>query len=112
MRLCVVGIILMTVLLSGCGGEGGGDVAWDNRLSVSPPRVELTPGQTQEFSAGGWELGDGDIWWTCSGGTIESSGNCATFTAGHTPGSYSVVAGDEKGRGSAVVIIGYDVKSK
>ena len=60
-------------------------------LTMSPTSATLAPGATQQFTAVGWINGSvvtppGQSW-TATGGTVSSTG---LYTAGSTPGTYSI----------------------
>ncbi|HEU4829453.1 MAG TPA: hypothetical protein VFT04_09675 [Gemmatimonadales bacterium] len=61
-------------------------------VSVTPSTVTLSPGETQEFSAAVAGGGAQAVTWSATGGTFTVSGNSILYTAGDTPGSYSVTA--------------------
>jgi len=54
---------------------------------VTPHGVTVVSGNTEQFSAVG--MGDADVQWTATGGTITSTGS---FIANGAPGSYTVTA--------------------
>ncbi len=58
-------------------------------VSVSPTSASLQPGQTKQFTATVTGTSNTSVTWTATGGTISSAG---LFTAGQTPGSFSVTA--------------------
>lgn len=57
------------------------------QLVVTPSNVTLTPGATEQFSA--TTTRDLDVRWSATGGTISVTGR---YTAGSTPGTYTVTA--------------------
>ncbi len=58
-------------------------------VSISPASASLNPGQTKQFSATVTGSSNTSVTWTATGGTISSAG---LYTAGQTPGSFSVTA--------------------
>lgn len=62
-------------------------------LFVAPDSVELSPGQTQQFTAYGrnavGDSTDAPVTWTATGGSIGEGGG---YTAGSTPGTWEVTA--------------------
>ena len=78
------------------------------QVIVVPDSVALDPGGTQAYTAYG-KRSNGDsvavsVAWSATGGTICCSGT--VYTAGQTPGNYSVIATDTSGKaGTAKVTI-------
>jgi hypothetical protein len=74
------------------------------QLDVTPSAVTLLVGDGRVFSASGLDqYGDAiaaSVSWTATGGTIDQSGN---YTAGASPGSFSVTATDGTVSGNASV---------
>ena len=58
-------------------------------VTISPTSVSLQQGQTQQFTATVTGSSNTAVNWTATGGTISNSG---LFTAGQTPGSFTVTA--------------------
>jgi parallel beta-helix repeat protein len=89
--------LLVLVLLALAAGSAdaqvrrdAGDLAALMRRAtvvVSPSRVTLATGASEQFSA--TATGDGDVRWHATGGTITPAG---LYTAGSTPGSFVVKA--------------------
>src|SRR5207248_6888658 len=68
-------------------------------VTVSPNSATLTPGAQQQFTASASSA----VTWTATGGTIDASG---LYTAGTTPGTFTVTATDSSGnQGHATVTI-------
>jgi Bacterial Ig-like domain (group 2) len=58
-------------------------------VTISPAAATLQPGNTQQFTATVTGSSNTSVSWTATGGTISTSG---LYTAGQTPGSFSVTA--------------------
>jgi parallel beta-helix repeat protein len=104
MRFIGTFLILATVVSAGADAQvrrGTADLAaleQRQTISVSPRNVTLTSGGSEQFSA--TTMGDADVMWRATGGTISSTG---VFTAGSVPGTYYVTA--LAGRASATVAV-------
>lgn len=61
-------------------------------ISISPVSATLAPDAVQQFTATIGGTGSQDVTWQATGGTYTTAGNVLTYTAGTTPGSYSVTA--------------------
>ena len=68
-------------------------------ISVSPQTVTLTPGAVQQFDVHGER---GKVSWKATGGSVTSRGR---FTAGTTPGSFTVQVTNKGVTATAIVII-------
>src|SRR5438105_1129404 len=74
-------------------------VSSSSPVTVSPSSATLTPGTQQQFTASASSA----VTWTATGGTIDASG---LYTAGTTPGNFTVTATDNSGnQGHANVTI-------
>jgi hypothetical protein len=62
-------------------------------IAVTPPNLELRPGQTAQYFATGFHRTGLGLWfmprWSATGGTINRQG---LYTAGNVPGEYTVTA--------------------
>jgi hypothetical protein len=67
-------------------------VASGSGVVITPATVTLAPGDTQQFTATVSGSGSQEVTWAATGGTFTTSGNTIIYTAGATPGTYSVVA--------------------
>ncbi len=61
-------------------------------VTVTPATVTLGPGESQVFTASVSDGGSAAVTWSATGGTFTASGNTVTYTAGSTPGNYTVTA--------------------
>ena len=76
-------------------GAGFGTV-----VSISPAKVSLQPGGTQQFIARVTGGPNSNVNWTASGGTVTSTG---FYTAPATPGSYTVTVASASNPSSSAV---------
>ena len=91
----------VTAYLSGgaLAGESGGSILPPvlTALALDVPKVDLELSQARQFTVSAeWSDGSGgvpNLAWVANGGTISSTGN---YTAGDTPGEYSVVVTSNK----------------
>jgi len=88
----------LSLLLGGCNKSADG-------VTVSPTSATLNRGERTTFTATATRCGKpATVTWTATGGTITEMGE---YTAGSTPGSYSVTATEPKSEtsSSATVVI-------
>lgn len=88
----------LSLLLGGCNKSADG-------VTISPTSATLNRGERMTFSATATRCGKSTpVTWTATGGTITDMGE---YTAGSTPGSYSVTATEPKSEtsSSATVVI-------
>ena len=90
-----VAVLAGVTILRACGGL---PTPTGPPLTITPPEISLCPGDQQQFAA----AGDGGVTWEASGGTINDEG---VYTAGDTPGDYTVSASREGSRRAAGAIV-------
>lgn len=105
-RVLLFGLLAAVWLLG--GAPRAAEPAAAVRIEVRPALVSLSPGQRQHFQAhaldgSGAQRPFAAQWSTEPGARIDASG----LFVSHTPGRYTVVAGDAEGRvvGTAVAIV-------
>lgn len=111
MRIGHVIIILLAVILTGCGGGSPNSSLW-----IAPSSVTIAPGDSVSFSAGSLygSYGDDEFCWSgAAGGYLNSTtGSSVTFTAGSIEGDYELhlTRSDMPGKvGVAVISIHKDL---
>ena len=68
-------------------------VGEESGVTVTPSSATVAPGAQAQFTATVTGLGSTGVSWTATGGTLSSTtGETVTYTAGSSPGSYSVTA--------------------
>ena len=90
-----VAVLAAVTILRACGGL---PVRSEPPLTITPPEVSLCPGEEQQFAI----TGDVDVTWEASGGTIGEEGS---YTAGDSPGDYTVSASREESGQAAGAIV-------
>ncbi len=96
-----IGIMLVVAALAGLTilrAFGGLPVEREPSPSIVPSEVSLCTGEAQQFTV----QEDLAVVWEASGGTINDQG---LFTAGETPGAYSVTATREGSRQGAAAMV-------
>jgi hypothetical protein len=88
--MLVVAILAATTILRACGGL---PTQREPAVTITPSEVSLCPGEQQQFAVDD----DVSVTWEATGGTVDRQG---VFTAGDTPGDYTVTATRE-GSGQA-----------
>ena len=92
------GAYMVTATLATGTATANVTVSTTAAFTIAPTLVTLSPGQTQAFTA----TPATGVAWTATGGTITANG---IFTAGATPGSFTVTATGANGTAAATVII-------
>ncbi len=92
--MVVITIGAATTILRACGVLG----AKEPPPEITPSEINLCPGEQRQFSL----EGDADVTWEASGGTITENG---LFTAGDTPGEYTVIVIPEGKQDEAEAIV-------
>ena len=93
--MLAVAVLAGVTILRACGGL---PTQTAPALAISPEEVSLCPGDQQQFAV----AGDAEVIWEANGGTINAEG---VYTAGDTPGDYTVTATREESRQAAAAII-------
>ncbi len=93
--MIVVAILAGLTILRACGGL---PVRSNPPLTITPPEVSLCPGDEQQFAV----QDDVAVVWEASGGTINTEG---LYTAGESPGAYTVTVTDEDTSQAAGAIV-------
>jgi hypothetical protein len=93
--MLAVAVVAAVTILRACGGI---PTPTEPPLTITPPEISLCPGEQQQFAV----ADDAEVTWEASGGTISSEG---VFTAGDTPGDYTVSAAREESRRAAGAIV-------
>ena len=63
-----------------------------SQIAVAPTAVTLIPGGQSAFTATITGLANPAVTWSATGGTLNSSGNTTTYTAGNVTGTFAVTA--------------------
>jgi hypothetical protein len=92
--MVVIAIGAATTILRACGVLG----AKEPPPEITPTEINLCPGEQRQFSL----ESDIDVTWEAGGGTITENG---LFTAGDTPGEYTVIAVPEGRQEEAEAIV-------
>ena len=93
--MILVAVVAALTILRACGGPM---LPQEPPPTISPPEVNLCPGDQQQFTVTDAE----GITWEATGGAITEDG---LFTAGNAPGEYAVTATrDDSGRSSTAVV--------
>lgn len=96
------GQAVVTAFVEGASGSAVVTVGSSLAFAVLPGSASLNPGQSQTFQASG---GTEPYTWTASGGTLNTTaGPTVTFTAGQTPGTFTLTVRDGTGKVVAVTI--------
>lgn len=99
---------LLALLLAACL-QGNPTTPPAAALLVNPASVALAPGATQAFTATVQGGPTPPVTWTCTGGTLVSTGvGSALYTAGSVSGTFQVLATSTVNpslQGAAVVVI-------
>jgi hypothetical protein len=93
--MLAVAVLAAVTILRACGGL---PTPTEPALTITPPEISLCPGDQQQFAV----ADDAEVAWEASGGTISEDG---VFTAGETPGDYTVSASREGSRRAAGAIV-------
>jgi hypothetical protein len=91
------GLLVIVLVFGGCAGATSSSGARQNpppgnsgvSVSINPTSASLQTGSPQQFSATVTGSTNTTVTWTSTGGTISKGG---LYTAGNSPGSYSVTA--------------------
>jgi hypothetical protein len=90
-----VATLAAVTILRACGGL---PTQAEPPLTITPPEISLCPGDEQQFAV----ANDADVTWEASGGTISDGG---VFTAGDSPGDYTVSAmREDSGRAAGAIV--------
>ncbi|MGD2144353.1 MAG: hypothetical protein PVF54_07745, partial [Anaerolineae bacterium] len=93
--MLVVAILAAATILRACGGL---PTEREPAPAITPPEVSLCPGDEQRFAVGG----DDEVDWDATGGSI---GQAGVFTAGDSPGDYTVTATrDDSGQAAGAIV--------
>ena len=92
--MLAVAVLAAVTILRACGGL---PTRPEPALTITPPEVSLCPGEQQQFAVDS----DVEVSWEASGGSIEEG----VFTAGDTPGDYTVTATREDSSRAAGAIV-------
>jgi hypothetical protein len=93
--MVVVAVLAAVTILRACGGL---PTRTGPPPSITPPEISLCQGDQQRFAV----EGDVQVSWDATGGTISDEG---VFTAGDTPGDYTVSAAREDSGQAAGAIV-------
>lgn len=80
------------------------------RIELSPDTVVVPAGASQQFTATGYDQNDSTIAFTpvwTAGGTGNTIASNGVFTAGSTPGTYTVTVSGDSISSTAVAVVGY-----
>lgn len=87
-------IVVLFLLLMGCGGGSSGDPVSPQAVSVTvtPASTTVNAGGTASFTASVTNATNSAVTWSASGGSISGSGASATWTAPLGGGPYTITA--------------------
>ena len=93
--MLAVAVLAGVTILRACGGL---PTQTAPALAITPEEVSLCPGDQQQFAV----ARDTEVIWEANGGTINADG---VYTAGDSPGDYTVTASREESRQAAAAIV-------
>jgi hypothetical protein len=93
--MLVVAVLAAVTILRACGGL---PIEREPPPTVTPPEISVCPGDQQQFAV----EGDVQVSWEATGGTINEEG---VFTAGDTPGDFTVTASQvDSGQAAGAIV--------